>query len=56
MAKYRRGGRSKSKRQTRKSRKQHGGSMLNYLLPFALWKVKNMVGKRTKKRRTRKSK
>ncbi len=55
MAKHRRS-RRRPRKSRRKSRKQHGGSMLNYLLPFALWKVKNMVGKRTKKRKTRKSK
>ena len=48
--------RTKSKRRRTRSTKQRGGSVLNYLLPFALWKVKDMVGKKTKKRRTRKSK
>ena len=55
MAKHRRS-RKPRKSRRRKSSKQRGGSMLNYLLPFALWKVKNMVGKRTKKSKTRKYK
>lgn len=40
----------------RKSMKQKGGSVLNYLLPFALWKVRNVLGKKTRKRKSRKSK
>ena len=46
--------RGKSRR--RKSMKQKGGSVLNYLLPFALWKVRNVIGKKTRKRKSRKSK
>ena len=44
------------KSRTRKSMKQKGGSVLNYLLPFALWKVRNVIGKKTRKRKSRKSK
>ena len=56
MAKHRRSRKPRKSRRRKSTKQQRGGSMLNYLLPFALWKVKNMVGKRTKKRKTRKSK
>ena len=46
----------KSRRRRSKSMKQKGGSVLNYLLPFALWKVRNVIGKKTRKRKSRKSK
>ena len=50
--------RRKGKRHTRKpskTRRQRGGNVLNYLLPFVFMKAKNMLANKTRKNK-RKSK
>lgn len=52
----RRTSRKPRKSRRRKSMKQKGGSVLTYLLPFALWKARNVIAKKTRKRKSRKAK